>query len=98
MVRLPLIKKEISHSMKRNLNGRDILEKQKYLMNFWEILKYEQPDFTKMIFQEMDKFAGAMDQGAFLQGVAFTYMALHSQLEANEFSDAWDLEEDIPFR
>tara|TARA_R110000824_G_scaffold236578_2_gene425267 strand:- start:872 stop:1168 length:297 start_codon:yes stop_codon:yes gene_type:complete len=98
MVRLPLVKKEISHSMRRNLNGRSVLEKQRYLLNFWEILRYEQPDLTKMIFQEMDRLEGAMEQGAFLQGVCFTYMALHSQLEANEFSDAWDLEEDIPFR
>ena len=82
MTKMPEVRKEVAYSIYKTIDGLEGLEeKSKYLSDFWNKFRKEQPELHTIITKEQ--------MGAFAHGIWLLWAALKSQQEADEMNENW---------
>jgi len=91
MSKIPNVQKGIEHSLLKTVKsvreGQD--EGLEYLAAFWKDFKEDQPNLSKLVLAEMNRFKNQKIMAAFAHGVWMVYAALQSQEEADEMNEDW---------
>jgi|TARA_R110000751_G_scaffold137472_2_gene240891 hypothetical protein len=90
MTKMPEVRKEVAYSIYKTIDGLEGLEeKSKYLSDFWNKFRKEQPELHTIITKELMGFEEKDQMGAFAHGVWLVWAALKSQQEADEMNENW---------
>ena len=87
MDKLPIVQSGIQESILMSYERMPI--KEAYLLRWWGDFRKEQEVMSQNIMKEIATFKNPKEAAAFSHGIWMMYESLKSQLEADEFNQAW---------